>query len=57
MFAKTKSRTLGGLFENGGYAGTVYSFIIAWVGILCAFTTMGELASMYVCYGMLAYAC
>lgn len=48
---------MGGLFENGGYAGTVYSFIIAWVGILCAFTTMGELASMYVCYGMLAYAC
>jgi hypothetical protein len=48
---------LGGLFENGGYAGTVYSFIIAWVGILCAFATMGELASMYVCYGMLVYAC
>ncbi|KAF4627810.1 hypothetical protein G7Y89_g10344 [Cudoniella acicularis] len=38
--------TLGNLFTNGGYAGTVYAYIIAWVGILCAFVTMGELASM-----------
>jgi hypothetical protein len=35
-------------FSNGGYAGSVYGFIIVWIGTICVFATMGELASMYV---------
>ncbi|KAI0475372.1 amino acid transporter [Xylariaceae sp. FL0804] len=33
-------------YENGGSAGTIYGLLIVWVGTLCAFITMGELASM-----------
>ncbi|KAG9233486.1 amino acid transporter-like protein [Amylocarpus encephaloides] len=33
-------------FTNGGYAGSIYGFIIVWIGTLAVFTTMGELASM-----------
>ncbi|KAI1396457.1 amino acid transporter [Hypoxylon fuscum] len=33
-------------FENGGSAGSIYEFIIVWIGTLCIFSTMGELASM-----------
>ncbi|KAI0116467.1 amino acid transporter [Nemania sp. FL0031] len=33
-------------YENGGSAGSIYGFLIVWVGTLCAFITMGELASM-----------
>ncbi|KAI0179386.1 amino acid transporter [Hypoxylon sp. FL1284] len=33
-------------FENGGSAGDIYGFIIVWIGTLCIFATMGELASM-----------
>ncbi|EED14466.1 conserved hypothetical protein [Talaromyces stipitatus ATCC 10500] len=33
-------------FANGGYAGSVYGYIIVWIGTLCVFATMGELASM-----------
>ncbi|KAI1374517.1 amino acid transporter [Hypoxylon crocopeplum] len=33
-------------FENGGSAGSIYGFIIVWIGTLCVFSTMGELASM-----------
>ncbi|KAH9890136.1 amino acid transporter [Xylariomycetidae sp. FL2044] len=33
-------------FNNGGSAGSIYGFIIVWVGTLCVFATMGELASM-----------
>ncbi|KAF2644023.1 choline transport protein [Massarina eburnea CBS 473.64] len=33
-------------FTNGGYAGSVYEFILVWCGTLSSFSTMGELASM-----------
>ncbi|KAI8962018.1 amino acid transporter [Daldinia sp. FL1419] len=33
-------------YENGGSAGSIYGFIIVWIGTLCVFATMGELASM-----------
>ncbi|OKL57711.1 hypothetical protein UA08_06903 [Talaromyces atroroseus] len=33
-------------FSNGGYAGSVYGYIIVWLGTLCVFATMGELSSM-----------
>ncbi|KAI2602617.1 amino acid transporter [Hypoxylon sp. NC1633] len=33
-------------FENGGSAGSIYGFIIVWIGTLCVFASMGELASM-----------
>ncbi|KAI1416836.1 amino acid transporter [Hypoxylon sp. FL1857] len=33
-------------FENGGFAGSIYGYIIVWIGTLCVFATMGELASM-----------
>ncbi|KAI1084204.1 amino acid transporter [Whalleya microplaca] len=33
-------------FENGGYAGAIYGYIIVWIGTLCVFASMGELASM-----------
>ncbi|OJJ40723.1 hypothetical protein ASPWEDRAFT_99221 [Aspergillus wentii DTO 134E9] len=33
-------------FENGGPAGTIYSFIIVWAGICATFITMSELVSM-----------
>jgi hypothetical protein len=35
-------------FTNGGFAGTVYEFIFVWLGTLASFSTMGELASMWV---------
>ncbi|KAL8832483.1 MAG: hypothetical protein Q9170_004854 [Blastenia crenularia] len=36
---------LAGL-QNGGPAGLIYGFIIVWIGTLCVFTTLAELASM-----------
>ena len=33
--------------NNGGYAGSVYGYIVVWIGTLATFTTMGELSSMY----------
>ncbi|ORY15045.1 choline transport protein [Clohesyomyces aquaticus] len=33
-------------FKNGGSAGSIYEFIIVWLGTLTSFLTMGELASM-----------
>ncbi|KAF2689637.1 choline transport protein [Lentithecium fluviatile CBS 122367] len=33
-------------FTNGGSAGSIYEFILVWLGTLAAFSTMGELASM-----------
>ncbi|PVH99940.1 choline transport protein [Periconia macrospinosa] len=33
-------------FTNGGFAGSVYEFILVWLGTLASFATMGELASM-----------
>ncbi|KAL8770840.1 MAG: hypothetical protein Q9209_003491 [Squamulea sp. 1 TL-2023] len=33
-------------FQNGGPAGLIYGFIFVWVGTLCVFITLGELASM-----------
>ncbi|KAI1313257.1 amino acid transporter [Xylaria venustula] len=33
-------------FENGGSAGSIYGYIVVWIGTLCVFATMGELASM-----------
>ncbi|GAW20532.1 hypothetical protein ANO14919_100400 [Xylariales sp. No.14919] len=33
-------------FQNGGSAGSIYGYIIVWIGTLCVFATMGELASM-----------
>lgn len=33
-------------FQNGGSAGSIYGFIIVWIGTLSVFATMGELASM-----------
>ncbi|KAL8866154.1 MAG: hypothetical protein Q9174_006465 [Haloplaca sp. 1 TL-2023] len=38
---------------SGGPAGLIYGFIFVWIGTLCAFTTLGELASMLEsCAGM-----
>lgn len=33
-------------FSNGGTAGLIYGFILVWIGTICLFTTLGELASM-----------
>ncbi|KAH8667646.1 putative GABA transporter [Tricladium varicosporioides] len=33
-------------FVNGGFAGSIYGFLIVWLGNLAVFSTMGELASM-----------
>ncbi|KAL9051905.1 MAG: hypothetical protein Q9206_004520 [Seirophora lacunosa] len=33
-------------FQNGGPAGLIYGFLIAWAGTLCVFTTLSELVSM-----------
>ncbi|OCK81437.1 amino acid transporter [Lepidopterella palustris CBS 459.81] len=33
-------------FNNGGYGGSVYEFMLVWAGTAASFTTMGELASM-----------
>ncbi|PYH88862.1 choline transport protein [Aspergillus ellipticus CBS 707.79] len=33
-------------FENGGPAGTVYSFLVVWLGTFSTFLTMSELVSM-----------
>ncbi|OTB01478.1 hypothetical protein M426DRAFT_64013 [Hypoxylon sp. CI-4A] len=33
-------------FQNGGFAGSIYGYIIVWIGILCVLASMGELASM-----------
>ncbi|RWA07855.1 hypothetical protein EKO27_g7246 [Xylaria grammica] len=33
-------------FQNGGSAGSIYGYIIVWIGTLCVFATMGELASI-----------
>ncbi|KAI4267972.1 MAG: hypothetical protein L6R38_008013 [Xanthoria sp. 2 TBL-2021] len=33
-------------YQNGGPAGLIYGFLFVWVGTLCVFTTLGELASM-----------
>ena len=50
LFAKALANYRGRLFleayENGGSAGAIYGFIIVWIGTLCVFATMGELASM-----------
>ncbi|KAL8750575.1 MAG: hypothetical protein Q9199_006981 [Rusavskia elegans] len=32
--------------SSGGPAGLIYGFLFVWVGTLCVFTTLGELASM-----------
>ena len=32
---------------SGGPAGLVYGFLFVWVGVLCVFTTLSELVSMY----------
>ncbi|OJJ45843.1 hypothetical protein ASPZODRAFT_133711 [Penicilliopsis zonata CBS 506.65] len=33
-------------FENGGPAGTVYSFLVVWIGTFSSFLTLSELVSM-----------
>ncbi|KAJ4354615.1 uncharacterized protein N0V89_006352 [Didymosphaeria variabile] len=33
-------------FTNGGFAGSVYEYIMVWLGTMATFATMGELASM-----------
>lgn len=33
-------------FTNGGYAGSVYGYLLVWFGTAASFATMGELASM-----------
>jgi len=33
-------------YGNGGAAGSIYGYIIVWIGNLCAYATMAELASM-----------
>ncbi|KAI4109309.1 MAG: hypothetical protein LQ339_001809 [Xanthoria mediterranea] len=33
-------------YQNGGPAGLIYGFLFVWVGTLCVFATLGELASM-----------
>lgn len=33
-------------YQNGGPAGAVYSFIFVWLGNICLFSTLSELASM-----------
>lgn len=35
---------------SGGPAGVIYSYLFVWAGTFATFTTMGELASMYVMY-------
>ena len=32
--------------DSGGPAGLIYGYIIAWIGMTCVYTTLGELASM-----------
>lgn len=32
--------------DNGGLAGSVYGYLIVWMGTLAAFSTMAELSSM-----------
>jgi choline transport protein len=46
----TVSRLFLVSFANGGYAGSIYGFLIVWLGNLAVFSTMGELASMYVSF-------
>lgn len=45
------------LIPSGGPAGLVYGFIVAFFGTLATFTTMGELASMYVFFSMTCVSC
>ena len=33
--------------NSGGTAGIIYAFIFVWAGMLCVFTTIGEMTSMY----------
>ena len=33
--------------DSGGSAGLVYGYLFVWLGTMCVFTTMAELASMY----------
>ena len=43
------SRTLQFGLQNGGPAGLIYGFILAWVGQSLQALVMAEMASMYVC--------
>ena len=43
------SRTLVYGLQNGGPAGLIYGFILAWVGQSLQALVMAEMASMYVC--------
>ena len=43
------SRTLEYGLQNGGPAGLIYGFILAWVGQSLQALVMAEMASMYVC--------
>lgn len=44
-------------YPSGGPAGLVYGFIVAFFGTLATFTTMGELASMYVFFSLTCVPC
>ena len=35
-------------FANGGYAGSFWGLRVVWLGTLCTYSTMAELASMCV---------
>ncbi|KUJ13411.1 choline transport protein [Mollisia scopiformis] len=38
--------TLELCLPNGGPAGAIYSFVLVWAGMLCVFTTIGEMTSI-----------
>lgn len=42
--------------RSGGPAGLVYGFLVACVGTLSVFTTLGELASMYALHRFFAFS-
>ena len=35
-------------FRSGGSAGLIYGYLFVWIGTLSLFSTMAELASMFV---------
>ncbi|PQE06790.1 Amino acid polyamine transporter I protein [Rutstroemia sp. NJR-2017a BBW] len=45
-FSCTVMITWEGVLLNGGYAGSVYAYLVVWLGTLAVFATMGELASI-----------
>ena len=47
-FANDCASQFGGNFKDGGYAGALYGYLFCWIGTICVFIPMAELASMWV---------